>query len=70
MHTCGTSVKSEQAGNKCTDFQDCVSTVSGVYATCGCTYSSTVKVCGILHGNTEYLDYVAAVSVFQMDDLL
>lgn len=49
----------------CKTYHDCPSSIPGVYAQCGCTYSDTQKRCDILHSNTEYQDYIEATIDFQ-----
>jgi hypothetical protein len=64
LYRCGKKIISEKAGATCTTYHDCPSSISGVYAQCGCTYSDTKKRCDILHSNTEYQDYITATIAF------
>ena len=64
LYRCGKALMSPNAGQSCQTFHDCPSSISGVYAQCGCTYSDTGKKCDILHSNTEYQDYIQATIAF------
>lgn len=65
LYRCGKQISSIKAGQVCKTYNDCPTTIAGVYAKCGCTYSDTVYHCDILHYNSEYQDYVKATIAFQ-----
>jgi len=60
----GKSVVSENAGIECTTNTDCKTSVSGVYAKCGCSSGSSLMFWGILTGNTEWKEYFTAVQTY------
>eukprot|EP00347_Sterkiella_histriomuscorum_P012136 403369758 len=60
LYRCGKEINSLNAGKNCTTYNDCPSNIAGVFAQCGCSYSSTTKKCDILHSNYEYKEFVSA----------
>jgi len=62
VYECGAKpgLKSLRAGYPCQAEKDCPTNINGTFATCDCTYSGK-KVCGLLWGNIEFLDYIQAV---------
>lgn len=54
-------MKSTNAGKECSSYKDCPTSITGVYANCGCTYSSFSKRCDILYSNYEYQQFIDAV---------
>jgi hypothetical protein len=58
LYRCGKEITSTNVGQTCKTYHDCPSSVTGVFAQCGCTYSDTGKRCDLLHSNTEYQDYI------------
>ena len=63
LYRCGKELLSSNAGQTCQTYLDCPTNYGGIYAYCGCTYSSTSQQCDILYSNHEYQDYIQAVSV-------
>eukprot|EP00347_Sterkiella_histriomuscorum_P014228 403361683 len=66
LYQCGStnSLKSLKSGLPCKLHTDCPSNQANIYAKCSCSYSSTDMICGILHENTEYKDYISAANEF------
>lgn len=48
LYRCGKELFSTNAGATCTSNTDCPTSQTGVYASCGCTYSDTSMKCDIL----------------------
>jgi hypothetical protein len=63
LYQCGSKngIKSLRAGAQCSTEKDCPSNVNGTFAQCECSYGTNEKVCGILHENAEFTDYLQAV---------
>lgn len=63
-YVCGEPLKSLRAGSNCDNFKECPSSIDGLYAMCGCSYSSTNQICSILYSNQEYKEYVSSIKEF------
>jgi len=65
LYRCGKAINSKKAGQYCQTHLDCPASISGLFASCGCTYGDTQMRCDILPSNSEYQDYITATIAFQ-----
>ena len=64
IYTWGTSALSQNSGTQWNSYTDWKSSVSGVYAKCGCSSGSSTSIWGILTGNTEWKTYFDSVKTY------